>query len=211
MTMYAENMKTMTSQETVTSGARTWQVAPEGFAGIACWQCNKYPIRQESEGMRGFRTNCAYCDAMVEVRGVLPGNVSVVKSDVSMFNDDTARSSLWYHATRRENWYEGLFVNSMAPLVHLGSEMAARSRMAQVSRRLAGPWYLHAVTLNSDAVLHPEVIEDENEKAPYYSGDENRVSNYSTLTRYVNRFESVGSVSIIANPSAIKVVQTIIL
>lgn len=124
---------------------------------------------------------------------------------LAYFDEETVRTTTWYHATDREDWFDSITqAQGKVPLVHLGDEAAAMDRATQRAARLGGNWKVYEITLAEDADIHPEVNGDDNGYAPYMAGDEDMVDNYSTVTRYVNEFENPGSISLLVNPKAMR-------
>lgn len=136
---------------------------------------------------------------------------SILRDAVKFADDDVTRANSWFHATTRENWLDDLRASALAdgsmPLVHLGTREAAEDRARAVGVRTNQPWFLYQVKVNDDAVLAPEITTDDNDEAPLFSSDVQYFRDYADVTRYVNEFECVGSVSLIADPSKITVVE----
>lgn len=118
------------------------------------------------------------------------------------------RNRKWYHATTREDWFNGINTpdgQGRQPLVHLGSREAALDRATQMSKHKPGEqWVIYEIDIAPEADIHQDVAGDDNGYAPYYAGDEKMVDNYTEVTRYVNEFEDKGNVSLLANPSALQ-------
>lgn len=143
---------------------------------------------------------------------LFPG--SVLSSALPFFDDKYAKKSAWFHATTNPNWHETVTTATPIPFVHVGTRRAALHRSYQMSRIETwkkDPWFLYKLELTPDAPLHPEVNSDHNEYAPRFVGhfDENDMKrmSYSSVTRYINDYESIGSISLIADPRFLKVVS----
>lgn len=123
--------------------------------------------------------------------------VDVIEDNSKFFDDSLTLGSSWYHATSRENWLDTLQAcddDWFIPLVHVGTVEAATDRMKFY--RWVPKVYMYKVRLKTGTVLNTEVFEDE-DNWPETPDD---LWDGSEAFRYVNGFESVGSVSLLVNP-----------
>lgn len=138
--------------------------------------------------------------------------VVVRKSESGLLDRGAAQDALWFHATRRENWMETLLSlpETDMPTIHVGSREAAVSR-ANGEYAASGTWYLYALRVRSNVCVSEAIFADENMCAPWRVGDlyAGYFPGYGAATRYVNAFESIGSISMVGDPRAFEVVDVV--
>lgn len=205
----------------------TGPVAPPGAPAFTCPKCSTQGPEEE------FSWKCSGCSRKVtrsdftasnEVSGLL----HLLASEVAFLEDTTkaVAERVWWHATRRPQWLEtvtlppspedAIFlqedwfpeVKDFTSLVHVGSQEAAFARALDLesTNHEGGPFYFHQVRVREGAPVAPRLLVDENEEAPIFAGDERE--GYAAVTPYVNRFEASGSVSLLADPRFLEVVET---
>lgn len=128
--------------------------------------------------------------------------VLVLPSCERFFIDEAVFKTQWHHSTHLKNWHTAVLTSPDKPTVHLGTHAAAEARARDNKDRPI--WeirYRFVVKINKDATIDPEVHEDMDE---WYESWE--LYPYD-ITRYVNRFETPGSVSLLANPNVLTVVR----
>lgn len=130
--------------------------------------------------------------------------VDILPSSERFFVDETVYKTLWHHTTARKNWIHDVLTHHDKPAVHLGTYYAARARAVDTrdDYREDMKWR-YVVRLDRDATIDPVVQNDIDEWGISYEE-----YNYD-ITRYINRFESPGSVSLLVNPRKIKIVKRI--
>jgi len=192
-----------------------WSVAPEGYTGRSCPSCSSYFTSVEIDAMYaaiGSYTGaikCLHCGAKSTSE---TANIGVKQDSVALFDEDVARDTIWYHATLMDSWHKKILSASRVSLVHLGTKDAALDRAKHISEYMngTGTWTVYSVKIDKDALIAPLVLDDEDEDAP--STEENsrsfRARGYEVrgVTRYVNRFEAEGSISLLANPRSFCVI-----
>lgn len=177
-------------------------VAPEGATSSAqCIMCEGFYPEDWQRFEAKFRVNipCG-CGSRTSNRF---STIYISQDSAHLLEPDKAKSEVWYHVTSMENWHETLLdteINPVTPLVHVGTLKAALERMEYF---VANHWdeqsyHLYAVTLKEGARLDPNIYDDE-DKWPSEVGYSILFRKYSTF-RYVNKFESPGSISLLADP-----------
>lgn len=171
---------------------------------MRCVKCGTYLTHAQEDYVVRFipcdEEECWECGRKLSIYGVV---VDVRPDSEHLLDIANVKAAVWYHATNRENWMDGLMnygklhgSRTGYPLVHVGTLDAATSIL---SDKYAGSddWiYLYKVKLSPTAVLDPELYEDEN-MWPRRTKDINVASN---AFRYVNRYEATGSISILMDP-----------
>jgi len=206
-------------------------LAPEGYSGAYCDECGSF-FRDDE--VNDASVVCQVCFRHSRGGRIVTG---VRYNEVALFDDDATRDSDWYHVTTRSDWDGEIREKSSShqPLVHVGSLEAATRRMndiiaqARSENRLSDgsekssevTFYLYRVRLAENAPLSPHVLLDFDATAPSSVYDarkrvkeapedyEEFYGSYELYgaTRYVNEYESHGSISLIAHPEAIEVVE----
>lgn len=206
-----------------------WRVAPEGYSGRYCRTCNSLQRITRATGLDAFP--CEVCHKKFYNSD---GTSRVVRSDnLRFFDPEEVRQHEWLHVTSHQKWGSNILRGSdmtKQPFVHLGVIDAAIDRKAHISEeRMRVPkFYLFTVRLKADVEVAPSILidadnhfpttpEQADEKASWEKPDAWRgrvASQFSYndfsrhgVTRYVNQFESPGTVSLLAHASAFEVVD----
>jgi hypothetical protein len=124
------------------------------------------------------------------------------------------KSIAWFHATNIYNWLEEINYtddeDENRPYVHLGSKEAALELAKW--KYLEDPdgdnemFYLWQVTLNVEALLADALLEDNNDWF-YEVADSTRKTLGGDVIRYLNKWESAGSISLLADPRYLTAVR----
>lgn len=135
--------------------------------------------------------------------------LKVLPTAVPLMSEDVTKQTIWYHATKVRNWHEA--VSEAGIYVHAGSREAALERAADkffLNRKKMERHkiYLWELSINPDAVIADVILSDENQwpkevtfcTREHLGGD---------VQRYLNRWESTGSISILADPRAFKAIR----
>jgi len=141
-------------------------------------------------------------------------HLEVTADTAHLLDDAEASTAAWFHATKDPNWMDSLnksaSVSAGSVIVHVGVKEAALARIKDVlwMARLGGPqeYFLYEVRLRGSAQLLSEVVDDENEWPSRSNAFENRYGAGDAI-RYVNRWETPGSVSLLVDAAAIEVVK----
>lgn len=200
-------------------------LAPEGYSGAYCDECGSF---FKDDEINDVSVRCNICLRHSRGGRIITG---VRYSDVPLFDDDTARDTDWYHITTRDTWGDDIRSESSPhqPFIHVGSLEAAQRRMRDLiaQHHVNGEttpipkFYGYRVQISADAPLSPHVLPDFDNAAPssahqalkrmkqYPDDYEEFYGSYELYgaTRYVNEYESHGSISLIVNPEAIEVLE----
>lgn len=141
----------------------------------------------------GYETICQSCGVILLQPLVEPDLDSPTYMALEQAN---VPRMLWYHATIMDDWHEAILRGALGPAhVHVGGEMAALDRGVSIYH--GGACHLYVVEVLPDATVDGEVLPDGEENFEP-TGDED-------VTRYVNRFEDVGSISLAVNPKKLRI------
>lgn len=214
------NMQTFIEErEPVVDG---WDIAGEGETGYGCPFCGVfYTVEQRNWQQHDNYQPCYECGETFDSE---TANIGVTQESLKFFDDDVVRETEWYHATIKGNWLDGAKRGKnpkpeqederYSVLVHLGSLEAAMDRIFFVNEEVGGKdstleWTIHKVKLNPDIPIHAAVIDDDSfEPENIYQASKNPDYNSEGVTRYVNRFEHEGAISLAVNPNRITVTET---
>lgn len=177
-------------------------VFPTGSSALMC-KCGAVATTEEEVQAALYHFYlCEECD-----EPVMLGRESGIRQDALAYFDDAAvLSSSWWHATAKDDWYAGLMSNDEIPMVHLGTKVSALSRVLIMGRGSSNlsfsDWNLYQIKLTPEAKIAPRVVDDFNGDAPETVNQALRSASFEShgVTRYLNRYETVGSISLLANP-----------
>lgn len=201
-----------------------WSLAPEGYSGAHCGKCKSFFTDEQVDAASASgKLTCEACGRESD-DGVLQSGVRY--GDRKYFSKGAVREETWYHITVRNHWGEDITesddVNDQ-PFVHLGSKEAALVRMkALVEDEARDPgykgshtqYYCYEVKVKPAAPIADAVLPDDNEIAPKKPSDFgiNYISSEGYeeygVNRYVNEFESHGSISLLAHPSSFEIMDS---
>lgn len=186
------------------SGTRSWEVAPsEDHAAFKCRTCGQWA----HNGSRLLDGCPLGCDGNVwDNNDEFPFIIGVLRQTTQFFDITQTRNTLWYHATEVSNWHQKVS-ESKNPFVHLGTQTAAMDRIADLQewnmqQNLA---YLHEITLDPNALIADLVFADNDVDA--MSAQDFKRKGWDGV-RYVNEWESVGSISLIMDSRKFLSVKT---
>lgn len=194
----------------LTNGSRTLTVAPPGFPGMFCDVCGSF-LDYDSAEPRLF--TCHVC-GNEEYTGKY--HTALRDDQIRFVSPDEVVKERWFHVTARQDWDYAIGQEGFdkQPLVHMGSFEAARQRgLDNYSEHQQ--LYLFEIQITDDAPIRPGIIHDDNYHAPRSIHDarsgpyQNYAAQYQVdgVTAYLNKYEDIGSVSLIAHPSAFTVVE----
>jgi len=193
-----------------------WDVAPVGYTGRACPRCMNYFTTDDIESMYAVKgsftgdVRCLHCGASSSSESA---HIGIKDDSVAMLDINNVKNTVWYHATLLDGWHKKMISSPVVPLVHLGTKEAALDRARHISSYMGGSsyWNVYGVVLNEDALISPSVIDDEDDSAPTTEAKNRSAADRGYelrgATRYVNRFEAEGSISLLANPRAFRVIS----
>lgn len=189
-----------------------WNIATNNTSGWFCKNCGYSLSWDETKHIGRSLTKCHICgDALM-----LPNmGLKVLEEDIRLFDIQNVYNTVWYHASKKENWLDNIISLQDPPVVHLGSRETALSRLNDYeysnslvkSYDTGDKWFLYSVKINSDSYVSNRVWEDADKDFPR-TVDELLMSKYVfDIIRYVNFWERPGSISLLANPLKIQVVN----
>jgi hypothetical protein len=152
---------------------------------------------------------CVLCR---QVRPFHIGSLDVaIRPDSYALAIDPAASlnNVWYHGTGSVNWLDDVFRNVRATrgvhsenpvLVHVGTLQAAQERNGITQERHGRTHgaYLYKVTCRKGTIIEDRIANDITEFPR--TVEEISQSTTANVVRYINRWESPGSVSLLADP-----------
>lgn len=181
-----------------------------GLSAYRCGECGKHVNKYVEEKMlSNYIAECNWCGKQdyasdIEVR-VLPAYQKFLRAS-SVFSEE------WWHATEHRDWYEQLEKShrqsymGLAPYVHIGSKESACA-LADLKHSTGKVWYINRVRIERRAKVAGKVFDDRN----YWPEDEEDIegfAGFSEITRYVNRYERVGSISLLADYRQLTVLES---
>jgi predicted RNA-binding Zn-ribbon protein involved in translation (DUF1610 family) len=198
-----------------------WEIAPEGHTGYGCPFCGTFYTEEQRDAHQDSRSGeCIECGNKFESGDALIG---VTQEALPFFDDQNVRDSDWYHATVIDDWH-GEVIRGIgdgsdegeSAMVHLGTLQAALDRMKFVNDfQNSGQvlhWRVHKIRLEPNIPIHSVVIDDDHaEPKTVYQADDRDDYDGDGATRYVNRYESEGTISLTVNPNALDVIETFVL
>lgn len=177
-------------------------VAPYGGSGIRCKECDQYltmhdaylveicdePVIELECGHAIETENAAWVD-----------NVSVQKHSAVFADKEVVKNSYWYHATNVTEWHDKILHDNI--MAHVGSEDAALSRAYYIASLSDADLLMYKLKLKESSKIEPDIILDEDDWS------NNSLVNRHRVNRYVNMFESIGSISLLLHPSLFEIVS----
>jgi len=165
-----------------------------------CPGCGKPASRTEHASLliAGYAVECE-CSVVYDTESA---EIVLRQGSLKYLDPAEVFNNYWWHTTDKNNWfndirnYHGMWEQDM-PMVHLGTFNAACDR-----GRWEGYSNLFRIRLKNSAKILPEVWDDATiwpSLAVEYDYD---------IIRYINRWESAGSISLLVNPNAMIVAET---
>lgn len=194
----------------------------QGASALRCPHCHAhFRRRQEHKLMTAYWGVCKVCGKEVDTDTT---ELSILPDYHKFLNKKELFNRVWYHATDREDWEQGLKDFLTAPyyipgtghvdrpiteqrriFVHLGSKESAARR----SKDLGGLPYTYKVMMFPDKDVSSKVFADHN-WWPHWLGERSGAfSQFTEINRYVNRYEVPGSVSLLAAQGSFRVVERV--
>jgi hypothetical protein len=187
-----------------------WHTAPEDRSGLFCIKCKYYLNEVEAYNIHRMLNSCPQCENVFVADEM---GVHLRADNVKFFDDDAVKETLWFHASNRSNWMQNLLDHPNGPLLHMGSLESALSR-ARDKRDSAiteqsDDWFVYELKLADNVEIEKNLVYDLEEYAPS-TIKQLRQQGYETYTvlRYMNFYEHPGSISLIANPVKVSVINS---
>lgn len=169
-----------------------------GLSGLACPTCKRHLTPDEENLLlQKYRlmeadSDCGHSMEAEDTRLTILERYQHMMSLKKCYEEP-----YWYHATTTVDWPRGRF------LAHIGSKESAldRARCMKYDR-------LYRLEIDISAEWSPHIVADDN----FWPTDPERKNDRETelfrdVTRYVNRYEIPGSVSLLADTLYLKVVD----
>lgn len=171
-----------------------------------CTSCSKI-ISKNNPHFADKKTGS--CDSCGHFLGGMFSTGAVLSRDsLKYFDDDTVRSTTWFHTTQNPEWEESLAKDDRN-FIHLGTEKAAEDRCETLYRDPDSPTYIYELEIDQTAKIHSGVCYEDpyQDNTPSLTSDPDEYPkiDFGGVTRYVNEMEDTGSISLLANPKVLKV------
>lgn len=169
---------------------------------VRCMECDSYITSEQEDYIFRARSiedeECHNCGFDLQEDTVI---ADIHPTSEHLLDIATAKDAFWFHATNRSDWMGDLLEfkdvdEDSVPLVHVGTLDAAMSIMADKYSRSNDLTYLYRVRLAPSAIIDNVLYEDEN----FWPDRTSEIDCDSKAFRYVNRWESTGSISMIVDP-----------
>lgn len=175
--------------------------APSAFACGSCFE----PISKEDQltlcsGDADDALENVDCPACGDYFDITEVEVRVHPEATPLLSMETVLETEWFHVSWSSNWHASLLREESIPYVHAGNRQSAIDRYEGLYRGCIA--YLYKFKLAPGISISDVIYDDLNEwpediqrgGLPYRNGRE------VNGVRYVNRWESPGSISILVNP-----------
>lgn len=189
-----------------------WNIATNSMSGWFCKTCGYSLSWEEAKNVgRSANQKCVCCNEKISVDML---GVKVLENDTRFFDIKNVYDSIWYHASKKNDWLDSVLDFNDPSVVHLGSLDAALARKEDyeysnnlVNSETKDDWFLYEVRILPEAYVSNRVWEDADKSFPR-TVDELLASKYAVdIVRYVNFWECPGSISLLANPRCLKLVN----
>lgn len=166
-------------------------------------------LMQENGCLRGEELLCE-CDTKPMLKML---DVSVQHDSIPLLDKTVAKTASWFHATIVDDWHEKVstgfeMYDGEIPYVHVGNLSAAMdmANHRYFEQEKFATVDLYEITLMEDAVLSDTVCDDGNFWYNHIT-ERTREDLGGDAIRYVNKWESIGSISLLVDPRKIKVTK----
>lgn len=193
----------------------------DGLSPFACLHCGTHTTKTMETQMRSSHNAWVQGDPFTCVCGqsisVDKSALTIIPSSGPLLDEETVKAVTWFHATNVYNWLEEVSFDygeddddMIRPYVHLGSKEASlelgKWKYLEENDDDDDMFYLWQVTLNVEAILGDGVLEDNNDW--FYDVTESaRKTLGADAIRYLNKWESAGSISLLADPRYLTAVK----
>lgn len=159
--------------------------------------CSKYA---ENKFLHHLIVECRKCGWSADEYGL---GVKVLPTSGEFLRVGPTRDSYWYHSTHVEGWAEKY--TEFSDPIYLGTRVAAIRRFKDLAsdpkvRRPSGKGWLYKMKLKPKVKIHRSVLSDDHVNPSSAEFDDR-------VVRYVNLFESVGSISLITRPEHFNIID----
>ena len=170
----------------------------KGRSALFCPNCKNYFSKSQEQTFRSvYSMRCETCERTLSEFDV---EVHVIPSSVKHLKVGAVRDSYWWHSTSFPRWSRE--VPSDLP-IHLGTKNAAMRRWNDTGGDAGVKGRLYKVKLAPKVPILRKVVQDDHI-------DDQYLGNWysDTVVRYVNLFESIGSISLITRRDHFEVVES---
>ena len=195
--MYLETATKTVMEETATSP-------------LSCIHCNTvlskedaHNIIKEIEYEEYFKCSCGKGSSIEEL------DVFILPTSIHLLDKDVAKDNIWFHTTNRENWETKVKTAERVPYIHAGTFEAAMER--HEDRKSTYGW-IYELRMKPECELADDVYsdlnrwDDEVDEDGIFEPDDIHYDHPKDALRYVNKWESVGSISLLMDPRMMEVV-----
>lgn len=171
-----------------------------GRSALYCPKCETHLSKyKERDFLSEYDVTCSKCGNRMSEYDIA---VSVIPTSEKFLRVGAVRESLWYHSTSRENWHDN--VPDDVP-IYLGTRAAAKARRSHTRTELRDEEaFLYTLKLKRNVPILRSVTADD------YLNDHYTYPKYAhQVVRYVNMFESVGSISLITRRDHFEIVKCV--
>lgn len=170
----------------------------KGRSALFCPKCKNYFSKSQEQTFRSvYVMTCSFCHTVATEYDV---EVHVIPSSVKHLKVGMVRDSYWWHSTSVPRWDRQ--VPSDLP-IHLGTKNAAMRRWNDTGADAKVRGRLYKMKLAPKVPILRKVVIDDHIDGQYLEDE------YSdTVVRYVNLFESIGSISLITRRDHFEIVDS---
>lgn len=171
-----------------------------GRSALYCPKCNTHLSKyKERKFLSEYEVVCSTCSNHMSEYDI---TVAVIPTSEKFLRVGAVRESLWYHSTSRKDWDDN--VPDDVP-IYLGTRAAANQRRNHTrNRRRDDEAFLYTLKLKRNVpILRSVTIDD------YLDDRYTDRKHAHQVVRYVNLFESVGSISLITRRDHFEVVKCV--
>lgn len=191
--------------------------AAVGFSAFRCDNCGTHITKQQEMDSPIWHevplVECSLCEGEVQ-----PGSVTVIPSSAHLLQVDAVKDTVWYHATYVDNWFEKISTGQGMEqedgdflYIHVGCEQASRDIALHKYFSAYGEdldVFLYQVKLKANTELSSRVVNDNETWRDFTSvTDETRAAIGGDAVRYLNRWESPGSISLLVDARQLEFVS----
>ena len=191
-------------------------VVDAGLSPFRCGNCGNH-IEKSAERFSSYwqEVPVLACETCGDAQA---GCITVAPSSAHLLQKTAVKESVWYHATYVEDWFEKVSTGHGMKretgdflYIHVGTEDASRD-LAD-SKYFTHPRdgeriMLYKLKVKSDAVLAPSILNDIETWWDYSSVTaETNTAIGGDAVRYLNRWESPGSISLLVDARMLELVN----
>lgn len=173
------------------------------LSAFFCHHCKEHMGKTEQQELTTDCYTVCFCG---EKSSIYTTGLKVLPEAVPFLQPDTIKETEWFHATRVEDWLHLIQSSPQRPYVHAGTKAAALQLAADQyfngNPEHDEDIFLWKLTINPNAVIAEDIVDDESRwnrtvqkcSREHLGGD---------IQRYLNRWESSGSISLLLDPLTI--------